>query len=390
MTLPILPEGPGCGRAQELRRAAWRGRERDLRRGSCRSRRAGVSPARNVAWSLYKVERRYQWYNSDGRWGYEPVKSTRRVADGRIAVAPDGPARISAPVEWGTYRLDVSAPDLGETAQTSLSFTVGWSGDQTADTPDLLDMNLDKASYRAGETMQLRLNPRFKGKATLAVVSDRVHDIRVVDVAAAGTDVSLPVQAAWGPGAYVVAIAHRPLDQAAKRMPGRSLGTAWFEIDRDSRELHVTLNAPDKIRPRGSLSLPIKVAGLAPGEEARITVAAVDVGILNLTRYEAPDPLDLFLRAEAALVGDPRSLRLSHRRHAGHARRDPFGRRHGAEGARRHSADAGAAGAVLRRGEGGGGRIRATWISTFPPSTARCGSWPSPGRRTASAVRAPT
>ena len=38
----------------------------------------------NVAWSLYKVERRYQWYNSDGRWGYEPVKSTRRVADGRI------------------------------------------------------------------------------------------------------------------------------------------------------------------------------------------------------------------------------------------------------------------------------------------------------------------
>ena len=56
----------------------------------------------------------------------------------------------------------------------------------------------------------------------------------------------------------------------------------------------MNLNAPDKIRPRGSLSLPIKVAGLAPGEEARITVAAVDVGILNLTRYEAPDPLAYF------------------------------------------------------------------------------------------------
>ena len=39
------------------------------------------------------------------------------------------------------------APGL-ETAQTSVSFTVGWSGDQTADSPDLLDMTLDKASYR--------------------------------------------------------------------------------------------------------------------------------------------------------------------------------------------------------------------------------------------------
>jgi len=293
VTLPILPKGPVVAVRKafggQLAEGANAGFDVVLSDPAGRRLASG-----NVAWSLYKVERRYQWYNSDGRWGYEPIKSTRRMADGRITVGPDGPVRISAPVEWGTYRLDVSAPDLGETAQTSLSFTVGWSGDQTADTPDLLDMTLDKASYRAGETMQLRLNPRFKGKATLAVVNDRVHDIRVVDVAAGGSTVSLPVQAAWGPGAYIVAMAHRPLDQAAKRMPGRSLGTAWFEIDRDDRELHVTLNAPDKIRPRGSLTLPIKVAGLVPGEEARITVAAVDVGILNLTRYEAPDPLAYF------------------------------------------------------------------------------------------------
>lgn len=248
----------------------------------------------NVGWSLYKIERRYQWYNSDGRWSYEPVKNTRRVADGRIDVKADAPARISAPVEWGTYRLDVGAADLGETAQTSLSFTVGWSGDQTADTPDLLDMTLDRPSYRDGDTMKLRLNPRFAGKATVAVVSDRVHDIRVVDVAAAGTDVSLPVKAEWGPGAYMVVMAHRPLDQAARRMPGRSLGTAWFEIDRDARSLAVHLDAPDKIRPRGRLNLPIKVDGLQPGEEARITLAAVDVGILNLTRYEAPNPMGHF------------------------------------------------------------------------------------------------
>ncbi|WP_245265205.1 alpha-2-macroglobulin family protein [Microvirga flocculans] len=289
VTLPILPKGPVVAVRKNFSGQLGEGANAtfDVVLADAAGRRLASG---NVAWSLYKIERRYQWYNSDGRWGYEPVKTTRRVADGRIGVAADAASRISAPVEWGTYRLDVSAADLGETAQTSLSFTVGWSGDQTADTPDLLDMTLDKAGYRAGETMQLRLNPRFKGKATLAIVGDRVHDIRVIDVAAEGSTIGLPVQTAWGPGAYVVALAHRPLDQAAKRMPGRSLGTAWFEIDREKRDLQVSLNAPDKIKPRGSLALPIKVAGLAPGEEARITVAAVDVGILNLTRYEAPNP----------------------------------------------------------------------------------------------------
>ena len=39
----------------------------------------------------------------------------------------------------------------------------------------------------------------------------------------------------------------------------------------------------------------MKVGGLAPGEEARIVVAAVDVGILNLTNYKPPAPDDYYL-----------------------------------------------------------------------------------------------
>ena len=38
------------------------------------------------------------------------------------------------------------------------------------------------------------------------------------------------------------------------------------------------------------MTVPVKVAGLAPGEEAFVTVSAVDVGILNLTGFKTPDP----------------------------------------------------------------------------------------------------
>jgi uncharacterized protein YfaS (alpha-2-macroglobulin family) len=304
VTLPILPAGPVIG----VRKTFG-----DLGEGGTATfdvvmaQPDGARLARpGVSWNLYRVERRYQWFNADGRWGFEPVKSTRRVSDGRIDLTADAPARIAAAVGYGTYRLEVRADGV-ETAQTSVTFTVGWSGDQTADTPDRLDMTLDRASYRAGDTVEARLNPRFAGKATVAVVSDRVHDLRVVDVPADGATVRLPVKPEWGAGAYLVALAHRPLDAAAKRQPGRSLGVAWFLVDRASRSLSMDLGAPDKMRPRGPLTLPVKVGGLRPGEEARITVAAVDVGILNLTRYEAPNPGEHFF-GQKALGAEVRDL----------------------------------------------------------------------------------
>ena len=73
-------------------------------------------------------------------------------------------------------------------------------------------------------------------------------------------------------------------------MPGRAIGVAWFAIDRDAHTLDVKLDAPPLARPRQSMTLPVHVAGLAPGEEARVTVSAVDVGILNLTGFKTPDP----------------------------------------------------------------------------------------------------
>ena len=53
--------------------------------------------------------------------------------------------------------------------------------------------------------------------------------------------------------------------------------------------------------------MPLKVSGLASGEEARIVVAAVDVGILNLTNYKPPSASDYYL-GQRALSADIRDL----------------------------------------------------------------------------------
>jgi hypothetical protein len=248
---------------------------------------------KGVAWSLYRISNDYQWYRSAGRWGFEQVKSSKRVAEGKIDLSVDSAAKISAVVGLGRYRLDL-ASDNGADAPTSVGFESGWSGEASAQTPDLLDVSIDKANYKPGDAMRLRIASRFKGAATIAIVGDALNELMTFELNEGDTIKSMPVSAGWGAGAYVVALAHRPLDAAAHRMPGRAIGLAWFSIDADARKIDVKLDPPGKARPRGPLTIPIEIKGLAAGEDAWVTVAAVDVGILNLTHYEAPDPRQYF------------------------------------------------------------------------------------------------
>ncbi len=259
-----------------------------------------------VKWQLSRITRNYQWFFKDGRWAYEGIKVSRRVADGEIATLENAPAEIATKVGWGNYRLEVRASGTDD-AESALDFTVGYVADAKADTPDVLEVSLDKSGYAAGDTMQVRLNSRFNGKATLAVISDRVAHIETIDVAEGGKTVSLKVGEDWGAGAYLVAMAHRPLDEAAKRMPGRALGLAWFGIGREARKIGVALNAPPQMRPRQTMKLPITLTNLKAGEEAFVTVAAVDVGILNLTRYKSPNATGHFF-GQRQLSGEMRDL----------------------------------------------------------------------------------
>src|SRR5262249_17822021 len=131
--------------------------------------------------------------------------------------------------------------------------------------------------------------------ATLAVIGDKLFSTTTAHVDPGTAKLQVPVGEGWGTGAYLLATLRRPLDVEAKRMPGRAIGVSWFSIDKAAHTLGVALDLPDHVRPETTLRVPIKLAGLTPGDEARVVAAAVDIGILNLTNYKAPAPEDYYL-----------------------------------------------------------------------------------------------
>jgi uncharacterized protein YfaS (alpha-2-macroglobulin family) len=259
-----------------------------------------------LRYELLKLESRYQWYRQGSSWDYEPVKSSKRVADGEIAVAADKPARIDVAPQPGRYRLDVKST-VADGPLTSVQFDVGWYSDGSADTPDLLETSVDKPEYKSGDTMTVSVNARTEGLLTVNVVGDRLLTTQSANVKAGPNKVSVAVGKDWGTGAYVVATLRRPLDEAAKRMPGRAIGLKWFGIDKAERTLKVSLTPPALIRPDTHLTLPVKIDGISPGEDAKIVIAAVDVGILNLTNYKPPAPDDYYL-GQRQLTAEIRDL----------------------------------------------------------------------------------
>ncbi|KRP92825.1 alpha-2-macroglobulin [Bradyrhizobium yuanmingense] len=247
-----------------------------------------------LRYELLKIESRYQWYRQNNYWEYEPVKSTLRVADGDVTVTVDKPTRLSLTPEPGRYRLDVKSNEA-DGPVTSVQFDVGWYSDGSADTPDLLETSIDKPQYASGDTMTVSVNVRSAGKLTINVLGERLLTTQTIDVKEGTAQVKLPIGKDWGTGAYVVATLRRPLDAAAQRMPGRAIGLKWFGIDKQARTLQVKLSPPSLIRPNSTLKIPVKLDGLNPGEDAKVVIAAVDVGILNLTNYKPPAPDDYYL-----------------------------------------------------------------------------------------------
>lgn len=242
-----------------------------------------------VTWQVNRVRTRYQWYQNYGSWYWEPVTTRETVARGEGRLGVD-PLEIEAQVDWGSYEVIVERSD-GAYLSSSMSFSAGWYAPADAsEAPDMLEMSLDKPAYKTGETATLRMVPRYAGKALVTVLADRVIAMQAVDVAEGENTISLPVTDDWGAGVYVTAQVIRPMDVTAGQNPARALGLTHAAVDPGDMKLNVAFDVPKESAPRGPLTAKVQIDNVAPGEQAYVTVAAIDLGILNLTAFDTPDP----------------------------------------------------------------------------------------------------
>lgn len=247
-------------------------------------------PAKGLKVSLVREHRDYHWtHDDDSGWNYDFTRRFETV-ETRTMDAGATALRFDFPVEWGDYRIDVYDPATKLTMRYPFRAGWGWNDDNRGldARPDKVKLALDKTAYRAGDTLKLTLTPPHAGKGLVMVESDRMLFVQGVDVKP-GTVVEIPVTKDWERhDVYVTALVFRGGSAVSKITPARAVGEVFVPMDRRDRRIAVGLSVKKQVRPEQPLQVTVSAPALA-GKTAYATVSAVDVGILNITRFAVPD-----------------------------------------------------------------------------------------------------
>lgn len=256
-------------------------------------------PREDLKVTLVREHRRYHWVYSDSEgWSNHYTERQYPVFSQTVSIGADQVSEIEAPVEWGYYRLEVK--DSQTNLISSYRFKAGWSEQEQAlsGRPDRIGMSLDKAAYKAGDTVEVRLQPPAAGEGYLVVEGDQPLYWQKISVPAEGGTVELQVDPTWlRHDLYLSVLLVQPGEARETRLPRRMMGIQPLKLSREARKLDIAMALPVKALPEQALNIPLQISaseGTELPNHLGITVAAVDLGVLNITQFDTPDPFDGF------------------------------------------------------------------------------------------------
>ena len=177
---------------------------------------------------------------------------------------------------------------------SSYRFHAGWSGTaELPDRPDMIEMSLDKDTYKPGEKAVLSIVPPFDGElAVVALDENSFHQVFRGKASKKGTriDIHLDKKILQKSGIYLMATVFRPGDVKSEKISGRAIGLIWVDAKGSMPKIDISLKVPDVIQPEKSFEA--RVCLNKSRKNLHMRIAVVDEAILQLTEFKTPDPFD--------------------------------------------------------------------------------------------------
>ncbi|GAA4793575.1 MG2 domain-containing protein [Olivibacter ginsenosidimutans] len=259
----------------------------------------------NLDVRVYKVDWRWWWDASDDNLSnYSASSSKTPYKSFRVSTGANGKTSIQFTVDendWGRYFVQVTDLDGGHaTGETVLIDWPYWSA-KTKNTDgtnaNMLVFSTDKSKYNVGEKMNVSF-PSSEGSRALVSIESGSQVVATywVETKKGETQLEVPVTAKMAPNVYVFITLLQPHASTLNDAPIRLYGVVPVEVLDKETILEPVLNMPDVLRPEQSFSLQVKEK---KGRSMTYTIAVVDEGLLDLTRFKTPNAWDKFYAREA-------------------------------------------------------------------------------------------
>ncbi len=258
----------------------------------------------NLDVKIYKINWRWWWDASYdnlasfiGSREHSPIFSelvSTRNGKGSFRFKIDYP-------EWGRFLIRVTDPVSGHATGKILYIDwPGWAGRAQREHPgaaSMLTFSTDKQSYLVGESVELSIPTSGQGRALVSIENgSKVIEAYWVEAREPETQFTFRTTEEMTPNIYINVTLVQPHAQTINDLPVRLYGVIPILVENPGTRLTPVISMPDLLKPEENVTIRISEK---TKQECTYTVAIVDEGLLDLTRFQTPDPWSSFYAREA-------------------------------------------------------------------------------------------
>ncbi len=260
---------------------------------------------RNLKVTIHKVNWKWWWDTSpENLSNFSSSNYREKVYEETINTNSSGRSTFSFELKypnWGRYLVRVEDLKGGHaTGQTVYIDWPGWAGKSRKNDPSaatMLVFSSDKEKYAVGETAKVTFPSSEEGRALVTVENgNEVLESLWVETSKGETAFNLPISELYTPNVYIHISLLQPHASTLNDSPIRLYGVVPISIENPNSRLEPIISMPGILQPEEGITLKVSEA---KGKSMTYSIAIVDEGLLDLTRFKTPDPWSTFYAREA-------------------------------------------------------------------------------------------
>ncbi len=255
---------------------------------------------RNLSIGIYNAQ--WNWWYDRGhsqKYNYNSAKHTGAVLKDKVTTDANGEADFNVKFEdeYNNYMIricdDVTGHCTGDMFYTGYS----WGSRGSSDGPQQLLFTTDKKSYKVGEGIEVKIPSNEGSKIFLSIENgEQVLQSFWIDGKKDETIIEIPAEASMNSNVYIHAHLIQPHNNGENDLPIRMFGVVPISVIDPSSEINPEINMPESIRPNETFTVNVSEKN---GKQMTYTLAVVDEGLLDLTRFKTPNPWNRFYAKQA-------------------------------------------------------------------------------------------
>ena len=258
----------------------------------------------NVEAHIYKLNWRNWWESTEDELAEFVGNTYNRSLLTKEFNVVNGKGKFSFKVkypEWGRFYIRVVDPvSKHSTGRIVYLDWPGWAGRPMRDNQEaasMLTFNTDKKKYDVGETAEVIIPTGGTGNALITVESgSRILSHEWLPVNAGEMRHSIRITPEMTPNVYVHVTLIQPHASSKNDMPVRLYGVVPVFVEDPATHLEPVIRMPETLEPLMDYTIQVSEG---KKQEMTYTLAIVEEGLLDLTRFKTPDPWSDFYAREA-------------------------------------------------------------------------------------------